>query len=466
MAKEILIVDDESDIRMLTAGILEDEGYQTRQADGSETALVSVENRRPDLVLLDIWLQGSKLDGLQILRRIKKHHTEIPVLMMSGHGTVETAVAAIKDGAYDFIEKPFKTDRLLLVVDRAIEAAELRRENVELRFRAGPETNLIGASRGIRDIRQIIEQTAPTNSRVLISGPAGCGKEVVARALHAGSLRASGPFEILNCASLSPERTEGELLGVESQDGKVANGSRVGTIESAHNGTLLLDEVSDLPLEVQGKLVRILQDQAFQRIGGNSTVEVNVRFIATTSRHLEHEIAAGRFREDLFYRLNVVPIEVPPLRSRREDLQDLADHFLRRSCEMSGQPIRSFAPDAIAALQTYEWPGNVRELKNIVERMMILSASEPGEEVTAAALPSAIHGARSDPSATDWQVEVIGMSLREARESFEKHYLFRQLQRFEGNVSKTAEFIGMERSALHRKLKSLAVSIPEKLTDT
>ncbi len=463
MAKEILIVDDETDIRMLTAGILEDEGYQTRQADGSKAALASVENRRPDLVLLDIWLQGSELDGLQILRRIKEHHTEIPILMMSGHGTVETAVAAIKDGAYDFIEKPFKADRFLLAVDRAIEAAELRRENVELRFRAGPETDLIGASRVIRDIRQIIEQAAPTNSRVLISGPAGCGKEVVARALHAVSLRANGPFEILNCASLSPERTEGELLGVETQGGDAAVGSRVGTIEAAHNGTLLLDEVSDLPLALQGKLVRILQDQAFQRIGSNSTVEVNVRFIATTSRHLEHEIAAGRFREDLFYRLNVVPIEVPPLRSRREDLPDLADHFLRRSCEISGQPSRSFAPDAIAALQSYEWPGNVRELKNIVERMMILSASKPGKMVTAAALPSAIYGAQSHSSAADWQAEVIGMPLREARESFEKQYLSRQLQRFEGNISKTAEFIGMERSALHRKLKSLAVSIPEKL---
>ena len=466
MAKEILIVDDETDIRMLTAGILEDEGYQTRQAGGSKAALTSVEYRRPDLVLLDIWLQGSELDGLQILRRIKEHHTEIPVLMMSGHGTVETAVAAIKDGAYDFIEKPFKADRLLLAVNRAIEASELRRENLELRFRAGPETDLIGASRAIHDIRQIIERAAPTNSRVLISGPAGCGKEVVARALHAVSLRASGPFEVLNCTSLSPEHTEGELFGVEFQDGDVVGGSRVGTIESAHNGTLLLDEVSDLPLELQGKLVRILQDQAFQRIGSNSTVEVNVRFIATTSRHLEHEIAAGRFREDLFYRLNVVPIEVPPLRSRREDLPDLADHFLRRSCEISGQPIRSFAPDAVAALQNYEWPGNVRELKNIVERMMILSTSEPGKVVTAAALPSAIHGTESHTSTTDWQAEVMGMSLREARESFEKYYLSCHLQRFEGNISKTAEFIGMERSALHRKLKSLAVSIPEKLNCT
>ena len=270
------------------------------------------------------------------------------------------------------------------------------------------------------------------------------------------------PFEVLNCASLCPERTEEELFGVEPQDGNVADGPRVGTIESAHNGTLVLDEVSDLPLVIQGKLVRILQDHAFQRIGSNSMVEVNVRFIAITSRHLEHEIAAGKFREDLYYRLNVVPIEVPPLRSRREDLQDLADHFLSRSCEISGQPMRSFAPDAIAALQAYEWPGNVRELKNIVERMMILSAGEAGKEVTAAALSSAIHGAQGGSSARDWKAEVMSMSLREARESFEKYYLSCQLQCFDGNISKTAEFIGMERSALHRKLKSLAVSIPEK----
>ena len=347
---------------------------------------MSVESRRPDLVLLDIWLQGSELDGLEILRRIKKHHTKIPVLMMSGHGTVETAVAAIKDGAYDFIEKPFKADRLLLLVDRAIEAAELRRENVELRYRAGPDTDLIGASRGIRGIRQIIEQVAPTNSRVLISGPAGCGKEVVARALHTLSQRASGPFEVLNCASLSPNARKRNFLASNLKMETPPTDPVSAQLNPPTMERCCLTKSPICLWRCKASWFGSLQDQAFQRIGSNSRVEVNVRFIAITSRHLEDEIAAGKFREDLFYRLNVVPIEVPPLRSRREDLQDLADHFLRRSCEMRGQPRRSFSTDAIAALQAYEWPGNVRELKNIVERMMILSTGEPGTEVTAAAV--------------------------------------------------------------------------------
>ena len=462
MAKEVLIVDDEADIRMLTAGILEDEGYQTREAGNSDDALNAVETRRPDLVLLDIWLQGSALDGLQILKRIKEHHRDIPVLMMSGHGTIETAVAAIRDGAYDFIEKPFKADRLLLLVDRAIEAAELRRENLELRFRAGPDNDLIGNSKSIRELRQLVDQAAPTNSRIVISGPAGSGKEVVARALHARSERSSGPFMVLNCASLSRERTEEELFGVEATAQSDAETSRVGTIEAAHNGTLLLDEVADLPMDVQGKLVRVLQDQSFQRVGGTAIVEANVRFIATTAKDLDEEIAAGRFREDLFYRLSVVPISVPPLSTRREDLPDLADHFLRRSCETSGQSVRAFAPDAIAALQTHDWPGNVRELKNIVERMMILSSGDDQPLISANALPADFHSQPGASTSGDWQMEIMGMALRDAREVFERQYLTRQLARFEGNVSKTAEFIGMERSALHRKLKSLDVSVSEK----
>ncbi len=462
MSKEILIVDDEDDIRMLTSGILQDEGYETREAGKSDDALLALTSRRPDLVLLDIWLQGSELDGLQILRRVKKLHAEVPVLMMSGHGTIETAVAAIKDGAYDFIEKPFKADRLLLIVDRAIEAAELRRENLELRFRAGTDTTLIGSSRAIRDIRHIIEQVAPTNSRVLISGPAGCGKEIVARSLHTLSKRSGGPFKILNCASLSPERAGEELFGIEHLSDIESKPSTVGAIESAHNGTLLLDEVADLPIEVQGKLVRVLQEQKFQRIGGARAVEVNVRFMATTSRNLESGISAGNFREDLFYRLNVVPIIIPPLRERREDLPELAAYFLRHACKTSGQPIRSFAPEAVAILQSYDWPGNARELRNIVERMMILSPGESGDSITGEALPSEIRSTPLPVSADNWQIQVMGMSLRDARESFEKHYISLQLQRFEGNISRTAEFIGMERSALHRKMKSLSVSVPHK----
>ena len=466
MAKEILIVDDEADIRMLTSGILEDEGYKTRKAGKSDDALTALKSRRPDLVLLDIWLQGSDLDGLQVLRQIKHLNAGIPVLMMSGHGTIETAVAAIKEGAYDFIEKPFKADRLLLIVERALEAAELRRENLALRFRAGPELDLIGTSREIKDIQQVIENAAPTNSRILISGPAGSGKEVVARKIHASSTRSRGPIEIFNCASLSPERAEEELFGVEPIQNTPSSGASIGAIESAHNGTLVLDEVSDLPVEIQGKLVRVLQEQVFQRVGGTSFVEVDVRVLATNSRNLQKEIADGRFRQDLYYRLNVVPITIPSLRNRREDLAALASHFLCQSCETNGQPRREFAPDAIAMLQSFDWPGNVRELKNIVERIVILGGGHTETKVTASALPSEIRGVISSANETIWQDEIMGMPLRDARESFEKYYLTRQIERFQGKISKTAKFVGMERSALHRKIKSLSVSLPNKDSDS
>jgi len=462
MAQEILIVDDEADIRMLTSGILEDEGYDTRAAGGSDEALKAIETRRPSLVLLDIWLQGSELDGLQILQRIKAHHAGIPVLMMSGHGTIETAVKAIKDGAYDFIEKPFKADRLILLVERAIEAASLRRENEELRIRAGAEHRLLGASRSMRDLIQIITQAAPTNSRVLITGPAGAGKEAVARHVHSISQRSGGPFVVINCASMRPDRMEEQLFGSEDISSSEPGSSRVGTFESAHNGTLLLDEVSDMPLETQGKIVRVLQEQVFQRVGGHARVEVDARVMATTTKNLPDEIEAGRFREDLFYRLNVVPISVPALSSRRDDIPELAAYFLRQACEAGGQAYRDFAPDAIAALQTREWPGNVRELKNIVERMLIFAAGGGSDPISAAALRSENNDEFTDGQAGERRLEIMSMPLREAREIFERDYLSRQLDRFEGNISKTAEFIGMERSALHRKLKSLDVAIPDR----
>ncbi len=466
MAHEILIVDDEADIRMLTAGILEDEGYHTREAGRSDDALREIETRRPSLVLLDIWLQGSELDGLQILQRIKVHHSDIPVLMMSGHGTVETAVAAIKDGAYDFIEKPFKADRLLVLVERAIEAANLRRENEELRFRAGDENTLLGQSRAMRELVQIIEQAGPTNSRILITGPAGAGKETVARQVHACSLRAAGPFVVINCASMTPDHMEEQLFGTEDVSSVAGDTGRVGTFEAAHNGSVLLDEVADMPLETQGKIVRVLQDQVFQRVGGNSRVEVDVRVMATTRKNLPEEIEFGRFREDLFYRLNVVPIAVPPLNARRDDVPELAEFFLKRACETGGQPMRSFAPDAIAAMQTHSWPGNVRELRNVVERMLIFAAGDSSNLITASAMPPEVNGQTSADLSSERRSEIIAMPLREAREVFERDYLTQQLQRFEGNISKTAEFIGMERSALHRKLKSLDVSIPEKVDST
>ena len=463
MASDILIVDDEADIRALTSGTLEDVGYQTRDAADSEAALASIEAGRPSLVLLDIWLQGSEMDGLDVLRVIKARHPTVPVLIMSGHGTIETAVTAIKDGAYDFIEKPFKSDRLILLVERAIEAARLRQENEELRLRAGPQEELIGRSPAIREVRQAIERVAPVNSRVLITGPPGSGKGVAARLLHRRSRRADGPFVVVNCATMEPDRMEIELFGAErAADGE---GSRkVGTFELAHNGTLLLDEVIDMPWETQGKIVRLLQEQIFERLGGSTRVGVDVRVVATATRGLAEEIRAGRFREDLFYRLNVVPIQIPSLRERREDIPLLADEFMHRAAEISGRPPRKIALDASAALQAYDWPGNVRELRNIIERLLIMAPGDPSQPIGTEMLPTEIVYEAPGSSARNRSGEVRGLPLREAREAFEREYLKAQVMRFDGNISRTAAFVGMERSALHRKLKSLGLHGNEEKT--
>jgi len=462
MAHDILIVDDEADIRDLTSGILEDEGYQTRLAGDSTTALASIESRRPSLVLLDIWLQGSELDGLGILKAIRKEHPMLPVLMMSGHGTVETAVAALKDGAYDFIEKPFKSDRLLLLVERAIEAQRLRRENEELRLRAGTEDHPIGTSSAIREVSQAIDRVAPSNSRVIITGMAGSGKEVAARCLHAQSTRSKAPFVVVNCATMLPDRMEIELFGFETADDTGALTQKVGTFEAAHNGTLFLDEVADMPLETQGKIVRVLQEQIFVRVGGNTRIEVDVRVIASTTRDLSEEISAGRFREDLFYRLNVVPIHVPALKDRREDIPLLADHFMAKAAELSGQQPRPIRDDAMATLHAYDWPGNVRELRNVIERLLIMAPGEPGTPIGREILPPEINSGAPVAANDGGNDDVLGLQLRDARESFERQYLTAQVSRFGGNISKTAEFIGMERSALHRKLKSLGVQDADK----
>lgn len=459
MANEILIVDDETDIRVLTSGILEDEGYQTREAANSTEALAAVESRRPNLVLLDIWLQGSELDGLGILKALKIDHPTIPVLMMSGHGTIETAVAAIQDGAYDFIEKPFKADRLILLVERAIEADRLRRENEELRLRAGTSNELVGTSQIIRDIKQSIDQVAPSNSRILITGPAGSGKEVVARMLHAHSRRAEGPFVVVNCATMSPERFEIELFGTENPEASEDGNSpqKVGTFEAAHNGTLFLDEIADMPLETQGKIVRVLQEQIFERVGGTARVEVDVRVIASSTANLADEISAGNFREDLYYRLNVVPLEVPPLSNRPEDIPALAEHFMERAAQTAGQTPLGFGADALAGLQTYSWPGNVRELRNVIERLLIMASGDPSGQIGIDMLPPEFNTNAPVAGNMETNMEIMGLPLRNAREIFEREYLIAQVTRFGGNISKTAEFIGMERSALHRKLKSLGV---------
>jgi len=457
MANEILIVDDETDIRVLTSGILEDEGYQTRAAANSTEALAAVEVRRPSLVLLDIWLQGSELDGLGILKALKENHPTIPVLMMSGHGTIETAVTAIQDGAYDFIEKPFKADRLILLVERAIETDRLRRENEELRLRAGTANELIGVSQATRDMRQAIERIAPSNSRVLITGPPGSGKEVVARMLHTHSRRTKGPFVVVNCATMSPDRFEVELFGSENPTGDSEKRQKVGTFEAAHNGTLFLDEVADMPIETQGKIVRVLQEQIFERVGGTTRVEVDVRVVASSTVNLTEEIKAGNFREDFFYRLNVMPLDVLPLKQRTEDIPPLADHFMKHAAQATGQPSRAISADALAILQAYPWPGNVRELRNVIERLLIMASGDPASPISADMLPPEINADAPVSGNLETNMEIMGLPLRDAREIFEREYLMAQVTRFSGNISKTAEFIGMERSALHRKLKSLGV---------
>jgi two-component system nitrogen regulation response regulator NtrX len=456
MAQDILVVDDEADIRTLMCGILADEGYDTRQAGNSTEALAAMRARQPSLVVLDIWLQGSELDGLEILKVVKRELPALPVVMISGHGNIETAVAAIKLGAYDFIEKPFKSDRLLLIVQRAMEAARLRRENEELKVRAGGEDDLIGTSHAMLQLRQQLERIAPTNSRVLITGAPGVGKEIAARLLHAHSRRGTGPFVVLSCATMRPERFEPELFGTDAGVDGPDSPRKVGTFEQAHGGTLFLDEVADMPLETQGKIVRALQDQTFERVGG-TRVKVDVRVIASSNRDLAVEIAAGRFREDLYYRLAVVPVLVPPLRQRVEDIPLLARHFMLRGAEIARLPPREFGEDAMAALQAYEWPGNVRQLKNAVDWTLIMAPGAATDPIRADMLPSEI-GAIA-PAVVRWDKggELMALPLRDAREMFEREYLLAQITRFGGNISRTAAFVGMERSALHRKLKSLGV---------
>lgn len=452
LASEILVVDDEEDIRDLIAGILGDEGYETRVAADSDTALAAVRQRRPQLVVLDIWLQGSRLDGIQVLDTIKREHPELPVVMISGHGTIETAVASIKKGAYDFIEKPFKADRLIHVVQRALEAARLKREVQELKLKAGEETELVGQSSAMAQIRQAVDKIAPTNSRVFISGPPGCGKELLARLIHSRSRRAGNAFVAVNCATMEPDRIETELFGAETTEGP----RKIGLLELAHNGTLFLDEVGDMPLETQGKVLRVLVDQTFTRVGGTTRVQVDARVISSTSSDLRNEIAAGKFREDLYHRLNVVPVRVPPLSERRDDIPLLVQHFMKRLSAASGLPMREIGDDAMAVLQAHSWPGNVRQLRNVVERLLILATDDAAQAISADLLPSDL-GASAQWGGGGRSDLVISLPLREAREIFERDYLIAQINRFGGNISRTAAFIGMERSALHRKLKSLGV---------
>lgn len=452
MALEVLVVDDEADIRELVSGVLEDEGYSVRAAADSNATLEAIEERRPSMVLLDVWLQGSRLDGLQLLQEIKRRDPSLPVLMISGHGNLDTAVAAVREGAVDFIEKPFEAERLIYLVGRATETDRLRRENVALKAQVGAEDQLQGSSVAINTVRATLKRVAPTGSRVLISGPPGVGKEIAARMIHQWSTRSRAAFTVLSAATMSPERVEEELFGSET-DGIV----RPGLLEHAHGGTLFLDEIADMPLTTQGKILRVLTDQSYMRVGGQRPVKVDVRVLSATSRNLQDEIAAGRFREDLFYRLNVVPVRLPPLRERREDIPELVNHFLARFAAERRMPAPAISDEAIAALQAHNWPGNVRQLRNIIERTVILAPGDRIACIEVDLLPPEVLDNQSAMGSSSTAMAIMGSPLREARESFEREYLKIQIRRFSGNISRTASFIGMERSALHRKLKALGI---------
>ena len=454
MALDILIVDDEADIRELVAGVLGDEGFETRTAAHAEGALAALAERRPSLVILDVWLQGSSMDGIELLDAMKARDPTLPIVVISGHGNLDTAVAAIKRGAYDYIEKPFQAEQLLLVVRRATETERLRREYEALKERVGVDIELTGTSQQINQVRATLKRVAATGSRVLISGPAGSGKEVAARLLHQWSPRIDAPFVVVSAARMTPERVEEALFGVEEGGENV----RAGLLEQAHGGTLFLDDVADMPMTTQAKILRVLTEQVFQRVGGARWVRVDVRVISATSRDLAAEIAAGRFREDLYYRLNVVPVRLPPLSERREDVAELARYFLARYAAERGMPTPDLSEDAVAALQTYDWPGNVRQLRNVIERTMIMAPSTSMATLEIDMLPSEVTAEPSRLMPGQAARSIMGTPLREAREAFEREYLRAQIRRFSGNISRTAAFIGMERSALHRKLKALGLA--------
>ena len=447
---DILIVDDERDIRELISDILIDEGFSTRLAGNSEEAMAALNAEAPALIVLDIWLKDSRMDGIDILKVVKRDNPDVPVVIISGHGNIEIAVAAIKQGAYDFIEKPFNIDQLLVVIRRAMETSRLRRENQSLRRKDVVKSEMIGASAAFRALQGQLDKVTKSNGRVMLTCPSGCGKEVAARYIHAHSNRSEAPFVTVNCAGVAPDRMEEVLFGRETPE----RGVEPGLLEEAHGGIIYFDEVADMPEGTQSKILRVLVDQEFQRVGGNDKVRVDLRVISSTSRNLTEAIDAGTFRQELYHRLNVVPIAVPSLEERREDIPALAEHFIAEMNAGQGLPLRELSSDAIALMQTMIWPGNVRQLKNLIERVLIMG-DETGA-IESRELPGTEEGGDSD-SKVVLSGALATLALREAREAFEREYLLTQINRFGGNISKTANFVGMERSALHRKLKSLGV---------
>jgi two-component system nitrogen regulation response regulator NtrX len=447
---DILIVDDERDIRELISDILEDEGFSTRKAANSDECMTKITEEEPALLILDIWLKDSQMDGIDILKTVKRDHPEVPVVIISGHGNIEIAVAAIKQGAYDFIEKPFNIDQLRVVIRRAMETSRLRRENTSLRRKETGAAEMIGSSAAFRALVAQLDKVTKSNGRVMLTGPAGSGKDIAARYIHSNSARASSPFVTVNCASIEPERMEEVLFGRETSE----KGVEPGLLEQADGGVVFFDEVADMPAGTQSKILRVLVDQQFRRVGGTENLKVDLRVISSTNKPLDAEIEAGRFRQELYHRLNVVPIAVPSLADRREDIPVLAEHFIRSFNEAQGLPLRELTEEAVALMQTMTWPGNVRQLKNLVERILILG--DGCEPIDARDLPR-----EEEKVEGEGRVVLSGalatLPLREAREAFEREYLLTQINRFGGNISRTASFVGMERSALHRKLKSLGV---------
>jgi two-component system, NtrC family, nitrogen regulation response regulator NtrX len=460
MALDILIVDDEDDIRDLIAGILEDEGYETRQAHDADSALNEVARRRPSLVFLDIWMQASRLDGLQLLDELQSQHPDVPVVMISGHGNIETAVSAIRRGAYDYIEKPFKIDRLLLITQRAMEATRLKSEIADLRERSnGKSADMVGASPALITVKATIDKSAPTNSRIFISGPSGAGKGLCARMIHQKSSRADAPFVEINCSLYSPDEVQVVLFGRETREKTGTLRTEVGALERAHGGTLYLSEVATLPASAQAALLRTLVENRFNRMGGAVAVPIDVRIISSSSQNVAQLIETGQFRSDLFHRLAIVPLQITPLRERREDVPALVALFVDQVSRMHSIKALTVGDDAIAVLQAQEWPGNARQLRNSIERLMILVKDQAPDDgiITASMLPSDIGEVLPTVGDTDASAHLMSLPLREAREVFERQYLLAQIERFGGNISKTAEFVGMERSALHRKIKTLGL---------
>ncbi len=448
---DILIVDDERDIRELISDILKDEGFATRLAGNSDDAMSAINTEAPALMILDIWLKDSRMDGIDILKTVKRDNPDVPVVIISGHGNIEIAVAAIKQGAYDFIEKPFNIDQLLVVIRRAMETSRLRRENHSLRRQDSGTTQMIGSSTSFKGLISQLDKVTKSNGRVMLTGPAGAGKELAARYIHAHSSRASAPFITVNCAGVAPDRMEEVLFGRESTE----RGVEPGLLEQAHGGVIYFDEVADMPLGTQSKILRVLVDQQFTRVGGNDKVRVDLRVISSTNRNLEQAIAAETFRQELFHRLNVVPIAVPSLEDRREDIPVLAGHFIEEFNATQGLPKREITDEAQALLQTMVWPGNVRQLKNLIERVLILG--DGTGPIEARELPGTDDSSGGEEGRVVLSGSLATLPLRDAREAFEREYLLTQINRFGGNISRTANFVGMERSALHRKLKSLGV---------